>query len=57
LAHGLDYYDTLEEAIVHTGCCAGMTALGVGEEVGAYGRSILEAAVAGTIMCKSQVSR
>ena len=27
LAHGLDYDDTLEEAIVHTGCCAGMTAL------------------------------
>ena len=31
LAHGLDYDDTLEEAIVHTGCCAGMTALAVGE--------------------------
>src|SRR5690242_6494725 len=27
LAHGLDYDDTLEEAIVHTGCCAAMTAL------------------------------
>jgi 2-methylcitrate dehydratase PrpD len=33
LAHGLDYDDTLEEAIVHTGCCAGMTALAVGEEL------------------------
>ena len=53
LAHGLDYDDTLEEAIVHTGCCAGMTALAVGEEVGANGRSVLEAAVAGTeVMCK-----
>jgi 2-methylcitrate dehydratase PrpD len=53
LAHGLDYDDTLEEAIVHTGCCAGMTALAVGEEIGAGGRSVLEAAIAGTeIMCK-----
>ncbi len=53
LAHGLDYDDTLEEAIVHTGCCAGMTALAVGEEVSAGGRSVLEAAVAGTeVMCK-----
>ena len=52
-AHGLDYDDTLEEAIVHTGCCAGMTALVVGEEVSADGRSVLEAAVAGTeVMCK-----
>lgn len=50
---GLDYDDTLEEAIVHTGCCAGMTALVVGEEVSADGRSVLEAAVAGTeVMCK-----
>jgi 2-methylcitrate dehydratase PrpD len=53
LAHGLDYDDTLEEAIVHTGCCAGMTALAVGEEIGAGGRSVLEAAIAGTeVMCK-----
>ena len=53
LAHGLDYDDTLEEAIVHTGCCAGMAALVVGEEVSADGRSVLEAAVAGTeVMCK-----
>jgi 2-methylcitrate dehydratase PrpD len=53
LAHGLDYDDTLEEAIVHTGCCAGITALAVGEEVGASGRSVLEAAIAGTeVMCK-----
>lgn len=53
LAHGLDYDDTLEEAIVHTGCCAAMTALAVGEEAGADGRSVLEAAIAGTeVMCK-----
>jgi 2-methylcitrate dehydratase PrpD len=53
LAHGLDYDDTLEEAIVHTGCCAGITALAVGEEIGANGRKVLEAAVAGTeVMCK-----
>ncbi len=53
LAHGLDYDDTLEEAIVHTGCCAGMTALAVGEEVGATGAAVLEAAIAGTeVLCK-----
>jgi 2-methylcitrate dehydratase PrpD len=53
LAHGLDYDDTLEEAIVHTGCCAGMTALAVGEELGASGKVVLEAAIAGTeVMCK-----
>lgn len=53
LAHGLDYDDTLEEAIVHTGCCAAVTALAVGEEAGADGRSVLEAAIAGTeVMCK-----
>src|SRR5215468_2512588 len=48
LAHGLDYDDTLEEAIVHTGCCAGMTALAVGEELSASGKAVLEAAIAGT---------
>ena len=53
LAHGLDYDDTLEEAIVHTGCCAGMTAMAVGDELGASGPSVLEAAIAGTeVMCK-----
>ena len=40
LAHGLDYDDTLEEAIVHTGCCSGITALAVGEEVGASGAAV-----------------
>ncbi len=53
LAHGLDYDDTLEEAIVHTGSCAWMTALAVGEEVGASGAAAIEAAVAGTeVLCK-----
>ncbi|MPZ76703.1 MAG: MmgE/PrpD family protein [Deltaproteobacteria bacterium] len=53
LAHGLDYDDTLEGAIVHTGCCAAMTALAVGEEIGAGGGSVLAAAIAGTeVMCK-----
>ncbi|MDH3443168.1 MAG: MmgE/PrpD family protein [Deltaproteobacteria bacterium] len=53
LAHGLDYDDTLEEAIVHTGCCAAVTALAAGEETGASGQAVLEAAIAGTeVMCK-----
>jgi len=53
LAHGLDYDDTLEEAIVHTGCCAGITALASGEEVGATGAAVLEAAIVGTeVLCK-----
>ncbi|MCZ6626576.1 MAG: MmgE/PrpD family protein [Deltaproteobacteria bacterium] len=53
LAHGLDYDDTLEEAIVHTGCCGAITALAVGEEIRASGKSVLEATVAGIeVMCK-----
>jgi 2-methylcitrate dehydratase PrpD len=53
LAHGLDYDDTLEEAIVHTGCCAAITALAAGEESSASGRAVLEAAIAATeVMCK-----
>jgi 2-methylcitrate dehydratase PrpD len=53
LAHGLDYDDTLEEAIVHTGACAWMAALAVGEEVNANGQAVLEAAIAGTeVLCK-----
>jgi 2-methylcitrate dehydratase PrpD len=53
LAHGLDYDDTLEEAIVHTGCCAATTALAVGEEIGATGRDVLEASITGTeVLCK-----
>jgi 2-methylcitrate dehydratase PrpD len=53
LAHGLDYDDTLEEAIVHTGACAWMTAMAVGEELGARGKAVLEAAIGGTeVLCK-----
>jgi 2-methylcitrate dehydratase PrpD len=53
LAHGLDYDDTLEGGIVHTGCCGPMTALAVGEALGASGKAVLEAAVAGIeAMCK-----
>jgi 2-methylcitrate dehydratase PrpD len=53
LAHGLDYDDTLEEAIVHTGCVAATVALAVGEETVATGKAILEAAIAATeVMCK-----
>ena len=37
LAHGLDFDDTREDAIVHTGCVAVTTALAVGEAVGASG--------------------
>lgn len=52
-AHALDYDDTLEEAIVHTGCVAATTALAVGEAVGASGRAVLEAVVAGVeVMAK-----
>jgi len=53
LAHGLDFDDTREDAIVHTGCVAVPTALAVGEAVGASGRAVLEAIVAGVeVMCR-----
>jgi 2-methylcitrate dehydratase PrpD len=53
LAHGLDFDDTREEAIVHTGCVAVTTALAVGEAVGAPGRAVLEALIAGVeVMCR-----
>jgi 2-methylcitrate dehydratase PrpD len=53
LAHGLDFDDTREDAIVHTGCVAVTTALAVGEAVGASGRAVLEAAIAGVeVMCR-----
>ena len=47
LAHGLDYDDTLEEAIVHTGSCCATTALAVGEAHHAAGGDVLAAIVAG----------
>jgi 2-methylcitrate dehydratase PrpD len=53
LAHGLDFDDTREDAIVHTGCVAVPTALAVGEAVGACGRAMLEALIAGVeVMCR-----
>ena len=53
LAHGLDFDDTREDAIVHTGCVAVTTALAVGEAVGAPGRAVLEAMIAGVeVMCR-----
>ena len=53
LAHGLDFDDTREDAIVHTGCVAVTTALAAGEGTGADGRAVLEALVAGVeVMCR-----
>ena len=53
LAHGLDFDDTREDAIVHTGCVAVTTALAVGEAVGARGPAVLEALIAsGEVMCR-----
>jgi 2-methylcitrate dehydratase PrpD len=53
LAHGLDFDDTREDAIVHTGCVAVTTALAAGEAAGASGRAVLEALiVAVEVMCR-----
>ena len=53
LAHGLDFDDTREDAIVHTGCVAVTTALATGEAVGAGGRAAVEALVAAVeVMCR-----
>jgi 2-methylcitrate dehydratase PrpD len=53
LAHGLDFDDTREDAIVHTGSVAVTTALAVGEALGAPGRAALEALIAGVeVMCR-----
>src|SRR5881628_3747122 len=53
LAHGLDFDDTREDAIVHTGSVAVTTSLAVGEARGASGRAALEAMVAGVeTMCR-----
>ena len=47
LAHGHDYDDTLEEAIVHTGSCCVTAALAAGEARHASGGEVLAAIVAG----------
>ena len=53
LAHGLDFDDTREDAIVHTGCVAVTTALAAGEAAGSSGRDVLAALVAGVeVMCR-----
>jgi len=53
LAHGLDFDDTREEAIVHTGAVAVPAALAVGEAVGASGAAVLEAVIAAVeVMCR-----
>src|SRR5262245_65705383 len=53
LAHGLDFDDTREDAIVHTSCVAVTTALALAEATGASGRAMLEAAIAGVeVMCR-----
>ena len=53
LAHGLDFDDTREDAIVHTSCVAVTTALAVGEALRADGRAVLEAAIAAVeVMCR-----
>lgn len=53
LAHGLDFDDTREEAIVHTGCVAVTTALAAGEAAGADGAAVLEAVIAAVeVMCR-----
>jgi 2-methylcitrate dehydratase PrpD len=53
LAHGLDFDDTREDAVVHTGCVAVTVAVAVGEAVGATGRAVLEALIAGVeVMCR-----
>ena len=53
LAHGLDFDDTREGAIVHTGSVAVTSALALGEAVGASGRAMLEATIAAVeVMCR-----
>src|SRR5262249_60247758 len=53
LAHGLDFDDTREDAIVHTSCVAVPTALAIGEATAACGRAMLEAVIAGVeVMCR-----
>ena len=53
LAHGLDFDDTREDAIVHTGCVAVTTSLAVGEALGASGRAVIEAIIVGVeVMCR-----
>ena len=53
LAHGLDFDDTREGAIVHTGAVAVPTALAVAEAARSSGRETLTAMIAGVeVMCR-----
>ena len=53
LAHGLDFDDTREDAIVHTGCVAVTAALAAAEAAGASGREALAASIAAVeVMCR-----
>jgi len=53
LAHGLDFDDTREDAIVHTGCAAVPTALAVTEATRGSGSAALEATIAAVeVMCR-----
>src|SRR5262245_56976366 len=53
LAHGLDFDDTREDAIVHTGCVAVTSALAAGEAAGASGAAAVEGIIAGVeAMCR-----
>lgn len=57
LAHALDYDETLEEGIIHAGCCVVTTALAVGEALKSSGKATLEAAIAGfEVMFKIGIS-
>lgn len=47
LSHALDFDDTHAAAIMHTSCMVVPTALAVGQELGATGQAVLEAAVIG----------
>src|SRR5262249_2176816 len=47
LAHRLDFDDTREDAIVHTGSVIVTTSLAAGEAAGAPGKAALEAIIAG----------
>jgi 2-methylcitrate dehydratase PrpD len=53
LAHGLDFDDTREDAIVHTSCVAVTTALAVGEAAVVSGRAVIEAVITAVeVMCR-----
>ena len=53
LAHGLDFDDTREDAVVHTSCVAVTSALAAGEAIGARGRAVVEAVIASVeVMCR-----